>query len=203
MLKDFQSLNVLKPMLASSGYACGGLSRGLKTPSELFIRVTATLLPGAEFAWSDHGGVDHLFCKYMYVLAQESGEISPPKTSDRIEMAIEDSTMALLRISILNDVREMGSKNFPLSPAFWRQLGEEDRALEAEALEINFQGAPPPPPMINGKRKRRTPANQFDVESITAERSGGREVLVRWAGYHPTCEAWRCTGAVGDPVETW
>ena len=46
------------------------------------------------------------------------------------------------------------------------------------------------------------------IEAIVDERSVGRgakrrEYRVRWRGYDPSWEAWRISGAVGTPIETW
>lgn len=53
-------------------------------------------------------------------------------------------------------------------------------------------------------------ANEHEIESILEEREVRgkrgrvrREFRVRWRGYHASWEAWRISGAVGSPIETW
>ena len=84
----------------------------------------------------------------------------------------------------------------PLSAAWLRQLGDEAKAQMTEAKMHNMTAVPLPPP---GKRRQR--ADLYEIETIVEEQRGW--YLVRWAGYHPSWEAWRISGAVGTPVETW
>ena len=96
----------------------------------------------------------------------------------------------------------MSERGFPLSPAWWRQLGQENRALQMEAnlrALVTNHG--------RGKRKALSQAT-FPVDCILGEKAhqGDTLYLVRWEGYHPSWEAWRTpdfSGQPGDPVETW
>ena len=54
----------------------------------------------------------------------------------------------------------------------------------------------------------RTPQqNLFEISEILCQvQTSGRAktwVLVRWAGYDPSWEAWRIQGEEGSPLETW
>lgn len=202
-LPTFQSLNnTIAPLLLKSRYNCAGLTRALRTASEPVIRVIATMLPGAEFKWAQQEGTDRLYCKFMYALVDETGVIHPPKDTERNEIALSEDVVRLMREQTLTDVRALGAMGMPLSSVFWRQLQQEDRALEVEALTLNMQ-AQAPQPTTSGRKPRRR-ADVFEVDSIVAERKRGKELLVRWKpGYHPSWEPWRCSGQVGDPVETW
>ena len=45
---------------------------------------------------------------------------------------------------------------------------------------------------------------QFEIDEVLQEKRGW--AMVRWAGYHPSWEAWRLPGwegQPGDPVVTW
>ena len=66
----------------------------------------------------------------------------------------------------------------------------------AEALLQNVSTAPVPAP---GKQRRR--ADSYEIEKILQEQRGW--YLVRWSGYHASWEAWRLSGEVGSPLETW
>jgi hypothetical protein len=132
----------------------------------------------------------------MYALSDESGEVHPPKDSNRNEIALTPQEEHEIRAQVLIDAMAFSQRGIPLSPAWHRQLGKEPAAQMAEARLHNLSTAPAP---AAGKRRRR--ADQFEVEAIVDEERGW--YLVRWAGYHPSWEAWRTSGAVGSPVETW
>ena len=74
---------------------------------------------------------------------------------------------------------------------------------------------PPSPPLDTPHQsyptaslyKVKTKKYHHEVESILEERASTGKAkayfLVQWAGYHPSWEAWRITGLVGEPVATW
>ncbi len=132
----------------------------------------------------------------MYALLAESGELYPPKDSRRVEIALTPQEQHEIRAQVLSDAMAFSLRGLPLSPAWHRQLGNEAAAQMAEARLHNLSTAPAP---AEGKRRRRS--DTYEVEAIVGEESGW--YLVRWAGYHPSWEAWRTSGAVGSPVETW
>ena len=176
---------------------CVGATRAIKKPSELFVRVLATIMPTVEVSFvKSRGGVTTLYVNFMYILIDHSGTLHAPKDANRNEIALSEATMRELRQRALEDVGELGRRGLPLSGGWWRQLGEINKAQVAEAHEQNSQGQPPPQ-----KGKKRKAKEVFEVEAIVEEEKGW--VLVRWAGYQPSWEAWRTTGAVGSPVETW
>ena len=132
----------------------------------------------------------------MYALLDENGELHPPKDSDRNEIALTPEEVHEIRTQVASDALALGEMGMPLSAGWWRQLGNETEAKMAEAMVQNVTTAPVPAP---GKRKRA--AGHYDIESIVAEERGW--FRVRWAGYHHSWEAWRISGEVGSPVETW
>ena len=79
-------------------------------------------------------GVPRLYANYLYALLDEAGELHPPKDAERRELLLPAATENALRVQVLKDVRSMGKKNYPLSAGFWRQLGEEKKAAEVEAM---------------------------------------------------------------------
>ena len=188
------------PLLAlltkSSGFFCAGASRGLKTESEAVIRVVVTLMPTLEIDHLKGGG---LRFQFQYILFDETGELHAPKDEERREIELEESLEVEMRKQVFSDLSKMGSLGYPLSAGFWRQLQREEKALVVEALSASRVLARAEAAAAGSKRSRR--ADVFEVEEIRAQR--GNQCLVRWAGYHPSWEAWRVTGAVGDPVETW
>ena len=121
-----------------------------------------------------------------------------PKDLDKIEIEISAQEEQTLRQQVLSDVDKMAQKGVRFSPWWWRQLAQEDKALEVEALLFNSAAKPTP---AKGSKKRKERADVFEVEMILEEEKG--YILVRWAGYHPSWEPWRMTGAVGDPIDTW
>lgn len=189
----------------ATGRMCAGLTLGLQTASEAVIRVVATMMAGVEISHVPLArGVERLYINFLYILADETGEIHPPKDANRVEMALLPADEAELRRRILLDVARMGEMGHPLSPGFWRQLGREDKALETEALLQNENA--PARLLTRGTKQVTRPAlkrerESFEVESIVSQK--GRYYLVRWAGYHPTWEPWRIQGDVGTAIETW
>ena len=131
----------------------------------------------------------------MYSLLGESGDLHPPKDSNRNEIALTTQEEHDIRAQVLSDAMALAQRGAPLSPAWYRQLGDGAAAQMAEARLDNLSTAPAP---AAGKRRR---WDTYEVEAIVNEERGW--YLVRWAGYHPSWEAWRTSGAVGSPVETW
>ena len=168
---------------------CSGASKAFKTASEPVIRVIGTIMSGAVISHVDHSrGVAKLFINLNYILSDEDGELHPPKDSNRVEILLSPEEVSELRSQVATDAYLMGEKGLPLSASWWRQLLNEEQALMAEALLHNLSTAP-----AEGKRRRR--ADHYEVEQIMQEQRGW--FLVRWAGYHPSWEAWRITGEVG------
>lgn len=110
-----------------------------------------------------------------------------------------------IRAQILVDIKLLSEKGSMLSPGWWRQLGDEEKATEVEELLRH--------PRTSGRcpsnKKRREAAGQelHEIDCILDERKttgrAGVWYLVRWAGYHPEWEAWRIRGDPGTPIETW
>ena len=99
----------------------------------------------------------------------------------------------------------MADQNHPMAPGFLRQMGRLQQAMVAQA-RLEQQEASVPPPQKGGKSRSKEPL--YEVSQILDERGTGanHSYLVRWAGYHPSWEAWRLAdwqGQPGDPVETW
>lgn len=202
-------LEMFRPLLKASGFSCAGTSRALKTDSEYVIRRLAIPIPSVEVRHMEQR--DRLYINFQYVLADEQGDLHPPKDGQRNEIAMAPELVGDIRAQLLSDLAEMGEQGFPLSPAFWRQLGQEDQAVNAEAIIANLGhqetartlslvGAP------EGTRRARLQPNKWEVESILEERPRGKNRFrVRWKGYHPSWERWRVEGLgeAGDPLETW
>ena len=133
-----ESLPNLRTMLAevlTSSPKTTGLSRALQKPSERVIRVIAMLIPDLEISWvRESCGREKLFVNFMYILADEDGELHLPKDSQRREIQISAQEMRGIRREVLADVLLMSTEDKPLSAAFYRQLGMEDKAQEVEAL---------------------------------------------------------------------
>ena len=90
-----------------------------------------------------------------------------------------------------------------LAPQFWRQLGQEDKAIEVENMLAQAQQT-----RATTARPQIVPEQQqFTIQEILEERvTAGRAkrwFLVRWAGYEESWEPWRIHGEVGSPLETW
>ena len=96
-------------------------------------------------------GSDFQSFKFQYVLADEHGEVHPPKDGNRNEMELAPELEAAVRQQILADLLTMADAGAPLGPGFLRQLGRLDQAAVLEAQlqnqsELELQ--PPPPPTL-------------------------------------------------------
>jgi len=186
------------PLFQECDFVCAGPTRALRTESEPVIRVLATLLPGVQISHTGRGEIDRLHVTAMYVLADEEGEIHPPKDGNRREVSMSTETQTELRQQLFTDASQLAEAGAPLSPAFLRHVGLESKALEAEALLHNrsLQNAIA---QAGGQRQR---SNRWEVARILEYRRG--KSLVEWAGYHPSWEAWRGgRGEAGSAISTW
>jgi len=198
------TVQMMGPLLERWNPSMLGVTRALQTVSESVIRVVASLL-GIKITRVLVAGTSKLKIDMMYVLADGTGEVHWPKDAERREIAVSATKEAEIRSQIATDVWRMGEepKLFMLSPEFLRnQLHDETRALLAEAYIHNSQqqqaqAAPGSRPKKTGKRAAQT----FEVQEILEEKRG--KYLVRWAGYHPSWEAYRIQGEPGSQLETW
>ena len=110
-----------------------GITRALQTKSERVVRLVASIMGGMEISHGRQDGVPMLWVNYLYTLCTDTGELFKPKTPDRREIALEPWHESAIRQQILADMVLMGERGFPLSAAWWRQMGMEERALEVEA----------------------------------------------------------------------
>ena len=83
---------MVSPLIGLSGYACAGGARALRTPSERVVRVVAMIVPDIEISWVASQGMERLYVNFQYVLADEDGEVHPPKDSDRRELELGEVT---------------------------------------------------------------------------------------------------------------
>ena len=81
----------------------------------------------------------------------------------------------------------------------------EEQALVVEAQPAARRwrpNAPPPTERLTASTNSRSEVECI-VEEVPTAGAARCWYLVRWAGYHPSWEAWRIRGNVGEPVETW
>ena len=192
-----QTAEVFGSIFEDAPACCSGCSKAFKSQSEPVIRVLATIMPGAIIS---HvvlpSGKVRLYVNFNYVLSDEAGELHPPKDKNRNEIELTPQEVHEIRAQVASDALAIGLAGSPLSAGWWRQVGMETEALMAEAMLQNVATAPAP---AAGKRRRA--ANHYEIDEIVDEQRGW--FLVRWAGYHASWEAWRVSGVVGSPVETW
>ena len=166
------------------------------------------LIPNVELSWVVAHDWEKLYVNFLYVIADEDGEVHLPKDSSRREIEFTVAEMSEIRRALLADILQMSTVEKPLSPGFFKQLGMLDKASEIEQMLL----APPPPRPRRVKAaassSARTPQqNLYEISEIVCQvQTAGRAktwVLVRWAGYDPSWEAWRIRGEEGSPLETW
>ena len=193
-------------LMATQGAACAGQSKGLQTESEFCVRVIATIITPVEISWvAMSRGVDMLYLNFAYTLIDHNGELHPPKDSTRREIELTDTLQTLIRQQALSDAMLMADQGAPMSPSFLRHMGRQQEAMIA-AARLQQQESTVPLPQ-KGKR-RAIKAPEYEVAEVLDEKGTGanHSYLVRWAGYHPSWEAWRMAdweGQPGDPVDSW
>ena len=191
-----ESLADVAPSVTSamimSGFVCAGSTKAFQTKSQPFIRVVAKLMAPLKIS---HvvlaSGVEKTYVNGMYALVTENGEIHWPKNEKRQEIWVDDSEEAELRKEVLADVQLLAVKGHSLSPGWWRQLGNEEKALEVEASLANPKRSLAPAKKakkIKAPKRRRFTKETYEIEEIVAERKTStkskREYLVRWSGYN-------------------
>lgn len=203
----------LAPLLVKSTYVCAGSSRAFRTKSERVIRVVGKIIPDLEISHEvSSTGVERCYVNGMYVLATEAGELHWPKDNNRRELEVSAEMQVELRQELLSEVLEMGNAGHPLSPAFWRQLGDETRAAAVEVELATSRRHQVKSRHVKSRRVRpsslvqRASIAKYEVDQIVAEKMVANKkkvFLVQWAGYNPAWEPERITGGVGDPIQTW
>ena len=121
---NFETLSDVKrvatPLLELAGAAdrlVAGTTRALKTKSERFSRVVASMMAPMEITHMEEE--ERVVINFCYVLADEAGELHKPKAQDRREMAISSQDELLLRQNIKQDLMQMAeSASVLASPTF-------------------------------------------------------------------------------------
>ena len=130
----------------------------------------------------------------QYVLTEEMGTCYWPKGLDKVEIDFTEDEQEIREL-VMSDVVELAKAGAVLSPGWWRQMGEEARAMEVEAQMANLFS------MSEGKPKGKRGRDHYEVERILEKK--GWWYRVQWAGYHPSWEAWRQEGQPGTSIVTW
>ena len=218
LLDDTATLTAtMAPLLAAAcGYVCAGSSRAHQTKSEPVMRVLAKLMPPLEIS---HvvlaSGLERTYVNGMYALVTEHGEMHWPKDNERREIQVDPEVESSLRWEVLVEVRALADQGRSLSAGWWRQLGDEARALQVEHDLANpraatasrraaARAAAAPP---KKKKHRRFTKETYEIDVILAEKKVNskerKHFLVRWCGYDSSWEPARVSGQVGGPMETW
>ena len=123
------------------------------------------------------------------------------------EIAISPALMREFRASVRKDAEMMEALDLPLSAQWLRQMDKMDKArmMEAQLLALEQAPALVPQPGQQARRVRAPRLARYEIDEILEEKLTRRSrwFLVKWAGYHPSWEAWRVHGEVGTALETW
>ena len=216
MLDSVPLLIATMPQLLSvSGYVCAGLTKVLRAQSEPVIRVVAVLMPNMQIQHVFSRGTSRTYINFAYALVSETGNFTWPKTPDRREVGVDPETEIALREQVLSDILALAIRGEPLSPGWWRQLGNEVKAQEVEQLLANPPARPsrrrsapaPRPERVKAVKQLRATKESYDIDCILAEQKVYTKekmiYLVRWCGYDQTWEPSRASGKVGEALETW
>lgn len=200
----------LGPLMQEMIGMCGGASRALKTASERWSRVLATIYDlEISFTWTAKVNQTHI--NFLYVLTDENGEMHKPKDANRVELLLAPGVETSIRQQVLSDAIVMNGLGYSLAAGWLTSMGETAKAAWVKTLQKNtLASASALPALLPGEkkaRKKRKHEEYFEVEKILEERTTGRltEYLVRWAGYEQEWEAMRMEGhgQPGDPIDTW
>lgn len=194
------------PLLEKSSYACAGSTKAFRTRSERVIRVVAKLMSPLEITHEVlSSGVERCYINGMYALATQDGEIHFPKDNERRELEFSSTELSSLRRGVLEDMEKLGKTGQHLSPNWWRQLGQEEKALLVEKQLADATSSRRSRDVA--LQLRRVCRETYEIEAIVSEKKGrgkaGTMYLVRWMGYDAAWEPWRISGEPGDPIETW
>ena len=217
MLDTVTLLSASMPQVLSvSGYVCAGLTKVLRVQSEPVIRMVAVLMPNMQIQHVCARGTSRTYINFAYALVSQHGEFTWPKTKDRREVAVHPETERELREHVLSDMLALGNRGEPLSPGWWRQLGNEVKAQEVEEMLANpIARRRPQPRAASAPRLKKAKAvkqlratkESYEIDCILAEQKvytkEKKIYLVRWCGYDPTWEGARASGNIGEAVETW
>lgn len=120
---------IVGPILQRSTYVCAGSTKAFRTRTERVIRVVAKLMAPFEICHEvSKAGTEKCYLNGLYTLVTQDGEFHYPKDNHRRELEVSTAEQKLLRQGVMADMEEMGRAGHPLSPNWWRQLGQEDRA---------------------------------------------------------------------------
>jgi len=109
--------------LTRSSSVFAGCTKSFRTKSETMVRVVATLMPPLEITHEvSSSGAERCYLNGMYVLATEAGEMHYPKDNNRRELELSMDFCQELWQAVKEDVTELGERDIPLSPGWWRQL---------------------------------------------------------------------------------
>ena len=202
LLDTVEKLLSMAPILsAGSDSNCSGLTRYFQSKSQPVFRVVAALMPDLEIVYTPtDSDVGTVTTNLQYALATENGEWHWPKDNTRREIAFDQATVAAVNEQTLTDVMALSDAGRPLSPGWWRQLGQETKAQEVEyALahprRVSAQSRRLPTAIKKKKapRQRRFTIETYVIESILEEKNVSSKekkiFLVRWIGWEdPTWE---------------
>ena len=167
-----------------------GCSMAIVPPSETFIRVIATYVSlklSHRTKRSKYGSTRQLHIQSMYVLLDEDGEMTKPKTADRVEVPMTPEFEAHARQAVYVDATKMARAGFPLSGAWLERLGMEfvsqaasTRRKEARMLSAGgVDPTPTPPPTPPPRALPQSPiseqswSEQSEMSHNSAEESEG------------------------------
>ena len=149
---------ILGPLI-SDITMCAGASRALKTASERWSRVIATIYD-LEVSSVKSGAtrVDQTFFNFLYVLMDEDGEMHKPKNGKRVELLLLPAVETEIRQQVLSDAIAMESIGVPLSAGWLTSMGKTAEAAWVVALQKNTLASASS--SVGGEKKRKKPRSE-------------------------------------------
>ena len=195
-------LSISRILSAASTCAFAGLTKAFCAKSQPFTRVVGALMPDMEILYTPiDTEVGTVKVNFQYVLMTEHGESHWPKDRNRREIAFDPETVTAVNEQVLSDALALGESGHPLSPGWWRQLGNEEKAREIEEELARPRGASARSTTrvhaiskkVRKPRQRRFTKEVYDIEAIIDEKRVASKAkmlyLVRWVGWdEPTWE---------------
>eukprot|EP00965_Chrysotila_dentata_P146009 4823443-Pleurochrysis_carterae.AAC.1 len=156
-------------------------------------------IPNGGFVGEAGEGAGEALCQFALRPVRRGGGATSPKDDCRRELALSQAQVSDIRRQVLADAKLMSERDIPLSPAWWRQLGMEERAVEVETNRALSKRPRQGQPATGNQPSR------YQLECVLEEaKAAGKAKVwytVRWEGYHPFWEAWRISEEVGSPLE--
>ena len=148
--------SILGPLISEMPM-CSGASRALKTKSERWSRVIATIYDmEISHVKGSANKVDSTWVNFLYVLMDEDGEMHMPKNPKRVELLLSPSVEAEIRAQVLSDAVSLEMLGVPLASGWLTSMGQVKKAAWVRTLQKNTLASASSSEVLPGQNARRS-----------------------------------------------